>query len=80
VVYIGSLGMIYGNATALVLNQLPHIAGSANALIGVSRFVISFLAASLPALLFNHTLVPISAVILGCAVLSNLFFRLSQRP
>jgi MFS transporter, DHA1 family, multidrug resistance protein len=80
VVYIGSLGMIYGNATALVLNQLPHIAGSANALIGVSRFVISFLTASLPALLFNHTLVPICAVILGCAVVANLFFGLSQRP
>ncbi|MBN2529660.1 MAG: multidrug effflux MFS transporter [Deltaproteobacteria bacterium] len=79
VVYIGALGMIYGNSIALVLNQLPQIAGSANALIGVARFVISFLAASLPSMFFNNTLIPIGAVILGCAVFSNLFFGASQR-
>ncbi len=79
VAYVGSLGMVFGNSTAIILNLMPQIAGSANAMIGVTRFVISFVVGSLPALFYTGNLQPIGAVMLGCTAIATLFFTLFKR-
>lgn len=75
VLYVGSLGMVMGNGTALILNLTPEISGSANATIGVTRFLISFIVGTVPALLPTGNLVPIGVVMFGCTLLGNVFFR-----
>ena len=79
VVFVGSLGLIFGNGTAVILNLTPEISGSANATIGVSRFVISFVAGTIPALFQSGTLVPVGVVMFGLSVLANLFFLFFKR-
>lgn len=74
VLYIGSLGLIFGNGTAIILNMVPQISGSANAIIGVTRFVMSFIAASIPALFNTGNLIPIGCVVFGSTLLANIFF------
>lgn len=39
--YIGTLGMIFGNSMALTLEFFPHCGGSATAVIGITEFLIS---------------------------------------
>lgn len=79
VLYIGSLGMVFGNATAMILNLLPKISGAANAMIGVTRFVASFVIGSLTALFYTGNLLPIGISMFSCAVLANLFFCFYKR-
>lgn len=79
VLYVGSLGMIFGNATAIILNRMPHISGSANATIGVTRFVFSFIMSALPALFYNGTLIPIGAIVFFCALMALVFYMLFNR-
>ena len=74
VLFIGSLGMVFGNATAMILNLLPEISGSANAMIGVTRFIMSFIVGSIPALFFNGTLLPIGATMLACCIIAVIIF------
>lgn len=79
VLYVGALGMVFGNATAAILNLLPQIAGSANAMIGVTRFVISFIVGSLPALLYTGNLIPVGSVMFGCTIIAMLFYIFFNR-
>lgn len=73
VLFIGSLGLIFGNGNAIILNLLPEISGSANATIGVSRFIISFIAGSIPALFHADTLTPIGVTMFGSTCIASIF-------
>lgn len=79
VLYIGSLGLIFGNSTAIILNLLPQISGSANALIGVSRFSFSFITGSLLAVFHTGDLIPISVIMFCCAAIANLYYFFFNR-
>jgi len=79
VLFVGSLGLIFGNGTAVILNLMPEISGSANATIGVSRFILSFIAGTIPALFQTGTLVPIGVVMFSLSVLANLFYVFFKR-
>lgn len=79
VLFIGSLGLVMGNGTALILNLTPKISGSANATIGVTRFIISFITGSIPALFHTGNLMPIGIVMFVCTVLGNLFYYFYKR-
>lgn len=79
VLYVGSLGFVFGNGTAMILNLLPQISGSANAMIGVTRFIMSFIVGSIPSLFYNGTLVPIGVTMLSCSCIAILFFVLFSR-
>lgn len=80
VLFVGSLGLIFGNGTALILNKNPKISGSANATIGILRFLLSFVLGSLLALLHTKNIVPFATVIFTCTLLGNIFFALSGSP
>jgi MFS transporter, DHA1 family, multidrug resistance protein len=73
VLFIGSLGLIFGNGNAIILNLLPKISGSANATIGVSRFIFSFIAGSIPALFHTDTLTPIGITMFGSTFIASVF-------
>jgi len=82
VLFVGALGLIFGNATAIILNLLPEISGSANATIGVTRFVVSFVVSSIPALFPSTNIIPIGITMFGCTFLAFVFmvrFRKEQR-
>jgi len=76
VLYVGSLGMIFGNGNAIILNLVPELSGSANAAIGVTRFILSSLAGSIPALFAKSSLIPVALVMLACSLLGNLFYQM----
>lgn len=76
--FVGSLGLIFANVVALILNQFPEISGSANAVVGVVRFALSSAIGSLLALFHTGNIIPLGTIMFGCTVLAYLFFRASQ--
>lgn len=79
VLYVGSLGMVFGNGTAMILNLLPEISGSANAMIGVTRFIFSFVVGSMPALFYTGNLLPIGTTMFVCALLGFIFYMIYSK-
>ncbi len=76
VVFVGSIGMIFGNGTALLLNLVPELSGSANAMIGLTRFLFGSVAGALVAFFHTGNLLPVGAMMLLCAFLAASFFFL----
>lgn len=74
VVFIGSLGLVFGNGTASILNYNPELAGSANATIGITRFALSFIIGSVMALFHTGNLVPFGTILFLCSLSGNLLF------
>ena len=74
VVYMGSLGLIFGNGTAIILNLLPEISGSANAMIGVSRFFFSFVTGLILAVFHTGDLIPLGIIMFSCTLIANGYF------
>ncbi len=74
VLFIGSLGLIFGNGSAVILNHNPSVAGSANATIGITRFLLSFIIGSLIAVFHTEDLVPIGTGMFLCTLVGNLLY------
>jgi len=72
--FMGSLGLIFGNGSATILNINPKVSGSANATLGITRFVISFFIGSIISIFQSKTLVPIMVAMLCCSLISNLLY------
>ncbi len=79
VVFIGSLGLIFGNGTAVILNHNPNVAGSANATIGIMRFVLSFIIGSLIALFHTEDLIPVCVGMFLCTLVGNLLYSIVMK-
>jgi len=77
--FVGSIGMIFGNGTALLLNLVPELSGSANAMIGLTRFLFGSFAGFMIAFFHTDNLTPVGIVMLSCVVLANLFLLLYSR-
>ena len=77
-----SNGLIGPNVTALAMNDYPHMAGSASALLGLMSFAVGALVAPLVGVAGEDTAVPLSLIILACSVfLSAAFLGLTRtRP
>lgn len=79
VFYIGSLGLIFGNGTAMILNINPEVSGSANATLGIFRFLLGFASGTLLAIFHSEDLVPIGLAMFSCSLIGNLFFIMSRK-
>ncbi len=79
VLFVGSLGLIFGNGTAVILNHNPKVAGSANATIGIMRFIISCVIGSLIALFHSENLVPIGTAMFCCSLIGNVLYAVVMR-
>ncbi|MFC3500229.1 multidrug effflux MFS transporter [Micromonospora krabiensis] len=69
-VFVGSLGMVTPNSTALGLDRHPRTAGTAAALMGTVQSVVGALAAPLVGLGGEGSAVPMAAVVAGAVVLA----------
>jgi DHA1 family bicyclomycin/chloramphenicol resistance-like MFS transporter len=75
---LASFGIISPNASALALNDFPHAAGSASAVLGGMQFVIAAIAAPLVGLGGTHNVLPMALVISSLGV-AGLTVRLVSR-
>lgn len=73
-IFIGSIGFIFGNGSAILLDIKPEVSGAANAAIGITRFVLGFLAGTLVAVFHTKDLVPIGTGMFVCSLIGNIIF------
>ena len=78
---VGAHGLIGPVTGMLCLEPYPEIAGAASALSGAMQFACGAISSSLVSAFFNHTAIPLAAVMLVCAVISVGFcIWLNGRP
>ena len=74
-----SCGLIFGNASALALNEARHMAGSASAVMGTIQALLGALAAPLVSIAGEHEYLPMGFSILGFAILTALVLWTTPR-
>lgn len=74
VLYIGSIGLIFGNGSAILLEINPEISGVSNAAIGITRFVLGFLSSTVIAIFHTQDLIPVGIGMFFCTLMGNVFF------
>lgn len=82
-VAVASLGLVFGNATALALGGVTGVAGSASAVLGALQFGLGALVSPLVGIGGEHTAAPLAAVMLvsvSIACVAFLFGRERRRP
>jgi DHA1 family bicyclomycin/chloramphenicol resistance-like MFS transporter len=67
---VGSLGLIFGNATTLALSAVPHAVGKASAILGAAQFILGAFIAPLVGLGGEETAVPMAITFTACAALA----------
>lgn len=77
--YIGSLAFVFGNGAAIILNYKPELSASANATIGITRFVFGAIIGSFVSMITTDSLLPVALSMLLCACLAYLFYLLAER-
>ena len=78
--YIGCVAMVSSNAMAVILDEFPHIAGTASSLAGTLRFGVGALAGALLSTISFTSAWPMVGAIFICAALSVLLFSWASRP
>ncbi len=73
--YIAMNGLIYGNATALVLENFPENAGVASALIGVIQFGLASIISSIIVSFHGHTLLSVGIGMMIISISSFIILR-----
>lgn len=74
VLVVESLGLVFSNGSALVINAFPQIGGAANAVVGVVRFAVSSIVCSLISLFHTQNLKPIGIGIFLAVFVANILF------
>ncbi len=64
---VASMGLIFGNTTALALGAVPRAAGTASALLGASQFLLAAFVSPLASLAGETTAVPAGIVMVAAA-------------
>jgi DHA1 family bicyclomycin/chloramphenicol resistance-like MFS transporter len=71
-------GFSFPNASALSMAPFSKEAGSASALMGAIQMGMGAIASALVGVFFNHTALPMTGVMAGCAVIALLILSLGQ--
>jgi len=79
-VFIGCVSMVSSNAMAVILDEFPHMAGTASSLAGTFRFGIGAIVGALLSMATFTTAWPMLISIALCATGSILFYRYASRP
>lgn len=79
VFFMGSMGLMFPNIVALIIHRFPDIAGSANAVIGVSRFALSALVGFVAAYFHTSDLRSSCITMMACAVIAFVFYLFSRK-
>ena len=78
--YVGSIGCLFPNTTALAMAPHPERAGSASALVGVLQFSLAAIAAAAVGAANNGTAFPMALVIGTCGVAAVMIHRAVVSP
>ncbi|MEH0155808.1 multidrug effflux MFS transporter [Limibacter armeniacum] len=74
ILFVGSLGLVYGNVDACCLSYFPKNAGVANALFGITKFGLGATAGAVIGIVGGNAISGPFAVMMGASILSNLFY------
>jgi len=77
-VAVASLGLVFGNATALALGGVTGVAGSASAVLGALQFGLGALVSPLVGIGGEHTAAPLAAVMLVAVSIACVAFLLGR--
>ncbi|MDR0806181.1 MAG: Bcr/CflA family multidrug efflux MFS transporter [Enterobacteriaceae bacterium] len=77
--YMGSISMISSNAMAVILEDFPHMAGTAASLAGTLRFGVGAAVGGLLALTTSHTAWPMISSMAFCVISAVFFYGCSLR-
>jgi MFS transporter, DHA1 family, multidrug resistance protein len=75
---VSSLGLVFGNATALALGGVAGVAGSASAVLGALQFGLGALVSPVVGIGGEHTAVPLAAVMLVAISIACASFLLGR--
>ncbi len=78
--YIGCVSMVSSNAMAVILEEFPHMAGTASSLAGTLRFGVGALTGALLSTLTFSSAWPMVGSIFVCASFSVILFIYASRP
>ncbi|WP_368541815.1 Bcr/CflA family multidrug efflux MFS transporter [Enterobacter soli] len=78
--FVGCVSMISSNAMAVILDEFPHMAGTASSLAGTFRFGIGAIVGALLSMATFNTAWPMLWAIAFCATSSILFYLYASRP
>src|SRR5690606_9572275 len=73
-VYLGCIAMISSNAMAVILDDFPHMAGTASSLAGTLRFSIGALVGALLSLLPGQSAWPMVSSMALCSIIAMLLY------
>ena len=79
-VFVGCVSMISSNAMAVILDEFPHMAGTASSLAGTFRFGIGAVVGALLSMATFNTAWPMLWAMAFCATSSILFCLYASRP
>ena len=79
-VFVGCVSMVSSNAMAVILDEFPHMAGTASSLAGTFRFGIGAIIGALLSMATFTTAWPMLISIALCATCSILFYLYASRP
>jgi DHA1 family bicyclomycin/chloramphenicol resistance-like MFS transporter len=78
--FVGCVSMVSSNAMAVILDEFPHMAGTASSLAGTFRFGIGALTGALLSIATFNTAWPMIWSIFVCATCSIAFYVYASRP
>ncbi|HVT67703.1 MAG TPA: multidrug effflux MFS transporter, partial [Trebonia sp.] len=78
-VAVGSLGLVFGNTTALALEAIPKAAGLGSAFLGLFQFALAGLIAPLVSI-GGISAAPLTVVMLAAVVIANAAFGVTRGP
>jgi DHA1 family bicyclomycin/chloramphenicol resistance-like MFS transporter len=78
--FVGCVAMVSSNAMAVILDEFPHMAGTASSLAGTFRFGIGAIVGALLAMATFSTAWPMLWAMAFCATSSILFYLYASRP
>lgn len=78
-VAVGSLGLVFGNTTALALEAVPEASGSASAVLGLLQFTLAGVVSPLVGIAGESTALPLAVVMLVASAVAALSFAIGAR-
>ena len=78
--FVGCVSMVSSNGMAVILDEFPHMAGTASSLAGTFRFGIGAIVGALLSMATFTTACPMLWAMAFCATSSILFYLYSSRP
>ena len=75
-IFIGAIGLIFGNGSAIIIKYNAQVSGAASANISIFRFILGFLLGSIVALFHSNSLIPMGTGMFCCALIANVLFAI----